>query len=41
MLLAGVASRNTKQQLHRWTLPEAVIDSDILLMMGENIARNM
>jgi len=41
LLLAGVALRNTSQQQHRWTLSEAVINSDMLLMNGENIAGNM
>jgi hypothetical protein len=34
--------RNTSQQQHRWTLPEAVGSyNDMLLMMGKNIARNL
>jgi len=43
LLLAGVAQcamRNPSQQQLRWTTPECSY-SDMLLMMDENIARNM
>jgi len=44
LLLAGCVfwmERNSSQQQHRWTLPGALFNSDVFLMMGENIARNM
>ena len=40
MELAFHLVHDTGRQQHRWTISEAV-NSQLLLMMGENIARNM